>query len=302
MFITLTELRYVVAIAQEKHFGRAAQKCFVSQPTLSIAIKKLEDNLGVTIFERNKTQVILTHLGVTLVNQAQQILDMVTEIEESAKYNNDELARPLKLGAIHTVGPYLFPKLITAIKKKASIIKLLIEEDFTNNLANKLLNGELDAIIVAEPFSKPNILTNHLYSEGLDIIIPTNHDWKARENISPDELSGQKLLLLGNGHCFRDQVLSICPKCVFNEENEDTQMIITSSIQTIKYMVGSDLGISIIPRNFTDDLYNQTILVKKFIQPTPKREIILAYRNSFSRKNLISQLVELIHRLKLSTI
>ncbi|MFN7095822.1 MAG: LysR family transcriptional regulator, partial [Burkholderiales bacterium] len=191
MFLTLTELRYIIALAQERHFGKAAQKCFVSQPTLSIAIKKLEENLGIMIFERNKNKVMITEAGTEIIAQAQQVIDGVSKIQEFAKSNANPLAKPLKIGAIHTVGPYLFPKLITILHHTAPEMKLIIEEGFTSTLDEKLNAGELDAIILAKPFNKPNITIIELYQESLDLIIPARHSWREKTAIDPNSLDQQ---------------------------------------------------------------------------------------------------------------
>ncbi len=297
MFITLTELRYLIAVSRELHFGRAAEKCFVSQPTLSIAIKKLEENLQVQIFERNKSQVIITEAGLEIIVLAKQVMESINKIEDFALRNQDQFLTPLKIGAIHTVGPYLFPDLITKINQVESPLKLVIEEDMTANLSEKLIKGDLDAIIVAQPFMRPNIILSHLYYEPLDIILPINHILNKRKTISPEELDDQTLLLLGEGHCFRDHVLQICPQCTFTASFGSPHTIITNSIETIKYMVANKIGISIVPRRSLHRINNASIKVKPFTKPIPQREIILAYRNHFSRNKAISELINLIQQL-----
>ncbi len=297
MYITLTELRYIVAVAQEKHFGKAASKCFVSQPTLSIAIKKLESNLDIALFERNQNQVTITDVGREIVNKAIQVLDPVCEIEEFAKLNNNIYSQPLKLGAINSVGPYLFPQLITKIN--ASPIKLIIEEGFTEILSNKLLAGEIDAIIVAKPFDKPNLVTIDLYTEPLKIILPKNHKLaNQKSKINPRNLMDETILLLDNGNCFREQVLKICPQCVETKPEANNMTITTSSIETIKYMVANGIGSSIIP-SFSLNENNQSLfVVKEFIKPVPTREIVIATRKSFNRMPVIHQLAEIIQTIR----
>lgn len=296
MFITLTELRYVVALAQEKHFGKAANKCFVSQPTLSIAIKKLENTLNTQIFERNKNQVVATLRGLEIIAMAQQVLESVLKIEEFAKSSDDPFATPLKLGAIHTIGPYLFPDLISQIKKNDYPLKLIIEEGMTANLTDKLLNGELDAIIVATPDNNTNIITDTLYAEDLKVIIPASHPWHKKELIDPQEITQQTMLILGQGHCFRDQVLSICPNCILSA-TENNHSITTTSIETIKYMVANNIGISIVPSRSLRNINNQELLVKPFISPPPMREVVLAYRKNFSRQLVLNELIKLIQKI-----
>lgn len=301
--ITVTELRYILAVAKELNFRRAAAICFVSQPTLSIAIKKLEANLGTIIFERSKTNVIITEIGKLIIEKAQLIINLVTEVKLIAQeeYTNP-YTTPLKIGAIHTIGPYLFPNLIDNLTKNNSNINLIIEEGYTEFLYDKLLNGKLDAIIVAAPFRFNNISTTHLYSEPLDVILPKNHPWTKRINITPDELNNQTILLLNKGNCFRDQVLQICPQCINygDNKNNPANLITTTSLETIKYMVIRNMGISIMPRSaiLLNHGHDQFI-IKQFVNPQPKREILIAYRDSFSRKYIIDELKKIILSLQL---
>jgi LysR family transcriptional regulator, hydrogen peroxide-inducible genes activator len=298
MLITLTELNYVVAVAKEMHFSKAAQTCFVSQPTLSIAIKKLEDRLGVAIFERDKNKVLITVTGQEIIVKAQQIIENVSNLQNFAKEQKNIYEQPLKLGAINTVGPYLLPQLITSLQQNNSKIKLTIEEDFTSNLARKLNDGNLDAIIVAQPFTGTNLEFQALYSEPFDIITPNDHPLtKLKTNINPSELTKQTLLILDKGNCFRDQVLQICPQCDLNNTNQSTTMIITSSIETIKYMVASNIGISIVPRYSMHDKDKASIKIKHFIKPEPQRDIVIMYRSSFSRKAIINEITTLIQKI-----
>ena len=297
MLITLTELNYIVAVARDMHFSKAAQKCFVSQPTLSIAIKKLEDRLGVTIFERDKNKVLVTVTGQEIIVKAQQIIENVHNLQNFAKEQKNIYEQPLKLGAINTVGPYLFPQLITSLQQNNSKIKLVIEEDFTTDLTRKLNDGELDAIIVAHPFTGANLEFQNLYSEPFDIITSKAHLLaKSKVNINPHELTNQTLLLLDKGNCFRDQVLQICPQCDLTNTSQTSTMITTSSIETIKYMVASNIGISIVPRYSMHDKDKALIKVKHFIKPEPQRQIVIAYRNSFSRKAIIDEIAALIQK------
>ena len=210
--MTLTELRYIVTLAQEQHFGHAAERCHVSQPTLSVGVKKLEDELGVLIFERSKSAVRLTPVGEGIVAQAQKVLEQAQSIRELAQAGKNQLTAPLKVGAIYTVGPYLFPHLIPQLHRVAPQMPLYIEENFTHVLRDKLRNGELDAIIIALPFQEADVLTKPLYDEPFFALLPAGHPWAARESIDTELLNDKSLLLLGEGHCFRDQVLESCPR------------------------------------------------------------------------------------------
>lgn len=173
--MTLTELRYIVTLAQERHFGRAAERCFVSQPTLSVAVKKLEEELGVALFERSKSSVQVTPLGEKIVAQAQRVLEQSSVIKELANAGKDQLSSPLRIGAIYTIGPYLFPHLIPALTRSAPQMPLYIEESFTANLRRKLRSGELDAIIVALPFTETDVVTKPLYEEHFEVLMPADH-------------------------------------------------------------------------------------------------------------------------------
>src|SRR5574341_2668371 len=194
--MTLTELRYIVAVARERHFGRAAETCFVSQPTLSVAVKKLEDELGVTLFERGPGEVSVTPARQKIVEQAQRVLEEASRIREIAAAGKDPLAGTLRLGAIYTIGPYLLPKLIPVLRKKAPTMQLLIEEHYTHKLAEALKQGEVDAILVALPFAEPGVVTRAVYDEPFLVALPQGHPLERKKHISSDELAKESLLLL----------------------------------------------------------------------------------------------------------
>ena len=177
--MTLTELRYIVAVARERHFGRAAETCFVSQPTLSVAVKKLEDELGVTLFERGPGEVSVTPAGEQIVEQAQRVLEEASRIREIAAAGKDPLAGPLRLGAIYTIGPYLLPKLIPILRRTAPAM-LLIQENFTHRLAEELKSGEVDVILIALPFEAPGVVTRAVYDEPFLVAVPKGHPWENR--------------------------------------------------------------------------------------------------------------------------
>ena len=298
--VTFTELKYILAVEKEMHFGRAAANCFVSQPTLSIAIKKLEDSLGVTIFERSKTTLIITEIGHQILDKARVIVEQISEIKVIAKESKNPFSTPVKVGAIHTIGPYLFPELINQLNNTNSPINIIIEEGYTDNLHQKLLSGELDVIIVASPFNHQGITTTTLYTEALEIIIPNNHKWSDRFQIKPEELYNETLLLLGKGNCFRDEVLQICPKCIDNDKDNKSKMIITTSLETIKYMVARGLGVSIMPNSAIKNDNSNLYLTKKFEKIAPKREVVIAYRSSYFRTTLIQNLIQSIQKISQS--
>jgi LysR family transcriptional regulator, hydrogen peroxide-inducible genes activator len=283
--MTLTELRYVVALAQERHFGRAAQKCFVTQPTLSLALAKLEDELGVRLFERNKSEVLVTPMGAAIVEQARRVLDEVAKIQSLAKGSQDQLAGALRLGVIPTIGPYLLPELVPILRMRAPNMPLILEENFTGNLAPMLREGEIDAAIIALPFTVTGVNTRALYEEPFSVIVPVGHAWTKKKRVRPDELSGQDLLVLNAGHCFREQVLEACPGQMNTASPEGRS---GSSLETIRNMVASGLGVSVLPATALEPRYaNKLVREIPFADPVPSRLVAIAWRASFSRPQAV---------------
>ena len=291
--MTLTELRYIVTLAQESHFGRAAERCHVSQPTLSVGVKKLEDELGVLIFERTKSAVRLTPVGEGIVTQAQKVLEQAQSIRELAQAGKNQLASPLKVGAIYTVGPYMFPHLIPQLHRVAPDMPLYIEENFTHILRDKLRTGELDAIIIALPFQEADVLTLPLYDEPFYVLMPANHPWSKKQTIDAEMLNDKSLLLLGEGHCFRDQVLEACPTTRKGEAPSHTT-VESSSLETIRHMVASGLGVSILPLSAVDSHhYSPGVLdIRPVTAPVPFRTVAIAWRASFPRPKAIEVLAD----------
>ena len=293
--MTLTELRYIVTLAQEQHFGRAAGKCFVSQPTLSVGVKKLEDELGIGLFERTRNAVRVTPMGEMIVNQAQKVLEEASSIKQLAKSGQNQLSTPLRVGAIYTIGPYLFPHLVPQLSSLAPQMPLYIEENFTAVLRRKLRMGELDAIIIALPFNESDVLTRPLYDEPFRVLLPGGHPWEQQKEIDPADLTKEELLLLGEGHCFRDQVLEACPTLAAKKEaGADGSGIEATSLETIRHMVASGMGISVLPESaLVDSHYAPNILsTRPFRSPAPSRTVALAWRASFPRPKAIDVLSE----------
>ncbi len=297
--MTLTELRYIVTLAQERHFGRAAERCFVSQPTLSVAVKKLEEELGIALFERSKSTVQVTPLGEKIVEQAQRVLEQTSVIKELANAGKDQLASPLRLGAIYTIGPYLFPHLIPELRRGAPQMPLYIEEGFTGNLRRKLRSGELDAIIIALPFTETDVVTKALYEEAFEVLMPADHPWAEREVIHKEELLKERLLLLGEGHCFRDQILEACP-AISQKLNSPNNTLTAEggSLETIRHMGASKLGITVLPSSAIGTVhYESGLLVSRpFAAPAPARPVAIAWRASFPRPKAIDAVTEAITR------
>ena len=289
--MTLTELRYVVAVARERHFGRAAQACFVSQPTLSVAVKKLEEELGVTLFERGPGEVTLTPAGQPILEQAQRVLEEATRIKELAAAGRDPLAGPLRLGAIYTIGPYLLPKLIPLLRRAAPAMQLHIQENFTHRLAELLRRGEVDVILVALPFEEPGMQTRAVYDEPFFVAVPKGHPWEGRKRITSEELTGESLLLLGEGHCFRDQVLEICHTVRAKDRSALARTLEGGSLETIRQMVASGVGVTVLPAtSLSNPSTGDLIRVLPFARPVPVRRVGLAWRRSFPRPEAIEAL------------
>lgn len=286
--MTLTELRYIVALAREKHFGRAADACFVAQPTLSVGVKKLEDELGVILFERNPQEVRTTPIGEQLVVQAVKVLAEVGRFSEMAGGGKDPLIGPLRIGVIPTIGPWLLPKLVPLLKKRAPAMPLLLEETITRILLDRLKASELDVAILALPIEEPSLQTKVVYDEEFLVLAPAEHPWAARKTINPSELYTEPLLMLGSGNCFRDQVLDFCAMAT-NKRGESLQVIEGSSLETIRYMVASGIGITVMPASAVDGIppNDPLLCVRRFANPQPTRRVGLAWRTTFPRKQAL---------------
>lgn len=292
--MTLTELKYIVTLAQERHFRKAAERCFVSQPTLSVAIKKLEDELDVTIFERNRSDVRITMAGERIVAQARKVLEEAELVKQIAQEGKGQLNLPLRVGAIFTVGPYLFPHLIRNIKPIAADMPLILEENYTGVLRQKLRNGELDAIIISLPFTEPDVVIQDLYDEPFDVLIPAAHPLAKQEKITRKQLEKENILLLGEGHCFRDQVLNACPGIM--KQTDETYRSQGTSLETLRHMVASGLGLTILPSSSSDHhIYDSDTLVERpFAGKTPYRRVSVVWRERFSRPKAIEALIQAI--------
>jgi len=313
--MTLTELKYIVALAREKHFGRAAKACFISQPTLSVSIKKLEEELDCKLFERAAAEVNVTPLGEEIVRQAQSVLEQATQIKEIAKRGKDPLAGPLRLGVIYTIGPYLLPDLVREVIARTPQMPLMLQENFTVKLLEMLRTGEIDCAILAEPFPDTGLAMAPLYDEPFLIAVPSSQPLAQRESISAEELKDQTMLLLGTGHCFRDHVLEVCPEYArFASHTEGIRKSFEgSSLETIKHMVAAGMGITVVPRlsvpnaSLVKAKSTSNALKKRannghsspaathvcfvpFNGEVPTRRVVLAWRRSFTRYEAIAAL------------
>ncbi|PZQ77107.1 MAG: LysR family transcriptional regulator [Variovorax paradoxus] len=318
--MTLTELKYIVAVARERHFGKAAEACYVSQPTLSVAIKKLEDELEVKLFERSAGEVAVTPLGEQIVQQAQTVLDQAASIKEIAKRGKDPLAGPLNLGVIYTIGPYLLPDLVRQNIARTPQMPLMLQENFTARLLEMLRSGEIDCAIMAEPFPDTGLAIAALYDEPFLAAVPASHPLAERESLTSDELKNETMLLLGTGHCFRDHVLEVCPEFARFSSNAEgiRKSFEGSSLETIKHMVAAGMGVTLVPRLSVpaDALKPREGKGKgrgKELEPIvryipirdglggepPTRRVVLAWRRSFTRYEAIAALRNAIYACEL---
>ncbi len=288
--MTLTDMKYIVALARERHFGRAAVQCHVSQPTLSVAIKKVEEQLGIMLFERGTSDVKVTELGQRIVEQAQRVLVEAGQIKEIAQAGKDPLGGALRVGAIYTIGPYLLPRLIPRVKELAPRMPLIIEEDTTARLADALKRGDIDVAILALPFAQAGIVVQPIYNEPFRVLLPADHAWLAQAAIAPAQLADDQLLLLGAGNCFRDQVLEVCPECSGVAGLQRTLQ--SSSLETIRLMVASGVGVTVLPSTAADDMpgHNLLLAVRPFEAPEPFRTVALAWRVTYPRSGAIDVL------------
>ena len=310
--MTLTELKYIVAVARERHFGKAAEACFVSQPTLSVAVKKLEEELDLKLFERSASEVTVTALGEEIVRQAQSVLEQAANIKEIAKRGKDPLAGALRLGVIYTIGPYLLPDLVRQMIARTPQMPLMLQENFTVRLLEMLRTGEIDCAILAEPFPDTGLALAPLYDEPFFAAVPVGHPLAAQATVSTDALRQETMLLLGAGHCFRDHVLEVCPEFArFSSNTEGIRKSFEgSSLETIKHMVAAGLGVTLVPRlSIAAQALDANLQRKRgddalvaylpFAGDPPTRRVVLAWRRSFTRYEAMAALRNAIYACEL---
>jgi LysR family transcriptional regulator, hydrogen peroxide-inducible genes activator len=292
--MTLTEFRYIVALAQEQHFGRAAERCHVSQPTLSIAVKKLEQELGAPLFERSKQRASLTPLGERIVAAARQVLDQTAAIKDLADADKDQLQGPLSLGTEPTIGPYLLPQFIPLLRETAKSLSLYVEEADREALVLRLRDGELDALLVSGPLDEPEVVTQTLFEEPFVLLLPSDHRLTSRHTIEASDLEPAELLLLGEGERFRAQVLEAFPHLEATRAANGGRRPFNrgATLETLRHMVASRLGIAIVPQSAAaSSMYAPELLqTRPFAPPVPTRTVALAWRISYPRHKAIEVL------------
>lgn len=287
--MNLRDLTYLIKVAELRHFGKAAQACFVSQPTLSMQLKKLEEELGVVLFERNNKRVMLTPIGEQLIQRARRVLHEVEELQRLAKNACDPYAKTLRLGVIPTIAPYLLPKIMQPIRQAFAKLGLQLFEAQTSLLLQKLKSGELDTALLALPLEQPELESCELYQEPFYLAVPHNHFLAAKKQIDDSALVGQSLLLLDDGHCLREQALDVCQLLGANEQ----QNFRATSLETLRQMVSVGSGITLMPK-MAITKEDEHIAYLPFTQPQPSRRVGLIWRATSVDKDLLAKLAAFI--------
>jgi LysR family hydrogen peroxide-inducible transcriptional activator len=288
--MTLTDLRYIVALASERHFGRAAESCFVSQPTLSVAVRKLEEELGVALFERSGGEIRTTATGEQVIAQARRVLEEAERIRAIAAQGKDPLAGTLRLGVIYTIGPYLLPRLLPQLSDRAPQLQVTFQENFTDRLLHDLRNGELDVIIIVQPPDEAGLVSLPVYDEPFRAVAPAGHAWEKTAAVEPQWLLEEPLLMLGAGNCFRDQVLDLCAHAAA-QSGRAPRLLEGSSLETLRQMVANGVGVTVMPSSAADPIAGDPALcIRPFAEPQPTRRVALVWRSSYPNNKVIDVL------------
>ena len=290
--IKLKDLRYLVAVADTRHFGRAAEKCFVSQPTLSAQLKKLEDYLGVQLIERQPKNVTLTEAGEQIVGRARRMLEASEEVVTLARAHRDPLAGRLRLALLPTIGPYLLPRVSQPIRKSLPRLELRLYEYQTEQILEKLEAGEIDLGILALPVDVEGFESQELYTEAFTVAVPDQHRLARRDSVRVDDLNGETLLLLEDGHCLRDQALEVCSRVDLHE----SQDFRATSLETLRQMVATGAGITLLPELASRGAYGNArgVVIRPFTRPAPVRHVGGIWRKTSARRAAIDALCKVI--------
>jgi LysR family hydrogen peroxide-inducible transcriptional activator len=291
--MNLKDLKYLVALADTGHFGKAAERTFVSQPTLSAQLKKLEEFLGVKLVERQPKNVQLTEVGKQIVVRARRMLDEGDQIVALARNNTDPLAGKLKLALIPTIGPYLLPRVMQKLRKALPHIGFMLYEHQTEALLKRLRDGEIDLGIIALPVAQEGLESRALYDEAFTVALPNHHPLAAKSTIKLQDLKGQTLLLLEDGHCLRDQALEVCSRISIREA-EDFR---ATSLETLRQMVVAGLGITLLPETAVESPFGSQrgLAIRPFAKPPPTRTVGAVWRKSSTRMEAIAAVCEVLH-------
>lgn len=274
--MTLQELKYLVALADHGHFGRAAEACFITQSTLSTQIKKLEDFLGVTLFDRSLKRVTPTPIGREILQAARSIVEEAERIRELAKHAQDPMGRSIHLGVIPTLGPYYLPHALTLVHKKHPGLRLLLREEMTQQILEHLADGKLDAGLLALPVGDDSLRVEPLFHEPFFAALPAGHALAKRDVLKVSDIMGEKLLLLDEGHCLRDQALDVC-----GTGSRGREEVRATSLETLRQMVGMGLGLTLLPALAVDAgprVSKKAVEIRPFKSPSPGRTIALVWR------------------------
>ena len=290
--IKLKDLRYLVAVADTRHFGRAAERCFVSEPTLSAQLKKLEEYLGVQLIERQPNNVSLTDAGEQIVARARRMLEASEEVVTLARAHRDPLAGRLRLALLPTIGPYLLPRVSQAIRRQLPRLELRLYEYQTAPMLERLKAGELDLGILALPVDLDGLEARELLAEPFTVAVPDRHRLAKRERVQVADLEGEILLLLEEGHCLREQALEVCSR-VRTGESQDFR---ATSLETLRQMVATGAGVTLLPKLATQGAYGNArgVVVLPFAKPAPVRRVGAVWRKTSARQPAIDALCKLI--------
>lgn len=289
--MNIRDLEYLVSLAEHKHFRKAAEACFVSQPTLSGQIRKLEEEIGTILLERSSRRVLFTDAGLQLVDQAKVILREVKTFKEMASGQNGEMSGPMHIGFIPTLGPYLLPRIIPQLKERYPELELFLHEAQTQQLVNQLEAGKLDCLILASVAETAPFKEIDIYHEPLSIAVPLSHEWAKQEQLDMLELNGKTVLALGDGHCLRDQALGFC----FAAGARDDERFKATSLETLRNMVAAGAGITLLPElSLPKEKEKDGVCYVKAVNPVPSRKIVLAYRPGSPLRARFEQLAKTI--------
>ena len=294
MIMNIRDLKYLVAVVESEHFGQAAQACCVSQPTLSMQLKKLEDELGVQLFERTNKCVMTTPIGKQLAEQAKKILGEINTLKQLATNSKDPFSGDFRLGIIPTMAPYLLPRLLSPIKKHLPKLDLIVFENKTDILLTELRSGLLDAVILALPFEKEGFESRELFHEEFLLALPKDHPLTKKNKVHLSDIRHEELLLLEDGHCFREQVMDACHMISLQEKAGFK----ATSLETLRHLVASGLGVTLLPEMAVQKSAKNTanIVLKQFSKPAPSRKVAMLWRKNAARSVCCEKMVELFLR------
>ncbi len=289
--MNIRDFEYLVALAEHKHFRKAAEACFVSQPTLSGQIRKLEDELGTTLLERSSRRVLFTDSGLQLVDQAKRILSEVKTFKDMASGQNGVMTGPLHIGFIPTVGPYILPRIIPALKEQFPELELFLHEAQTNQLVDQLEDGKLDCLVLASVAETEQFKEIDVYDEPLSVAVPYGHEWADLDEVDMHDLKGRTVLSLGDGHCLRDQALGFC----FAAGAKDDERFKATSLEALRNMVAAGAGITLLPElSLPKEKQKDGVCYIKASNPVPSRRIVLVYRPGSPLRARFEQLAKAI--------